>query len=217
MVHMPAFAAGAALPARPGARAISAARAPRMAAAPLRVGILGASGYTGVELLRLLGSHARTEVKVLTSSERNAGKGMGEVFAQFAFGAGLDLPRLCVHEDVKDWGEVADVVFCCLPHATTQEIIKGLPLGEGGVRVVDLSADFRLRDVDVYKEWYGGEHAAKELQKEAVYGLSELNREAVKSARLVANPGCCTYTRSSQGRSARYSCLSCFFGTVALT
>lgn len=80
-----------------------------------------------------------------------------------------------------------DCAFCCLPHATTQDIIKALP---ESLKIVDLSADFRLRNVDTYAEWYGGEHRAPELQCEAVYGLVELNREAVKSARLVANPGC---------------------------
>jgi N-acetyl-gamma-glutamyl-phosphate reductase len=81
------------------------------------------------------------------------------------------------------------VVFCCLPHGTTQEIIAKLPL-ESGLKVVDLSADFRLRNVDTYAAWYGGEHRAKCLQAEAVYGLCELHREQIRPARLVANPGC---------------------------
>jgi N-acetyl-gamma-glutamyl-phosphate reductase len=155
----------------------------------VRVAILGASGYTGVELLRLLAQHRYAEITALTA-ERSAGMTMGEVFPQFAFGSMKErLPTLVKHEEVKDWAEVADVVFCCLPHATTQDIISSLPL-DSGLKVVDLSADFRLRDVDVYAKWYGGEHRAKSLQKEAVYGLSELYRDEVRNARLIANPGC---------------------------
>jgi N-acetyl-gamma-glutamyl-phosphate reductase len=168
----------------------------------VRVGILGASGYTGVELLRLLASHPRAQVSVLTSSQRTAGQAIGNVFPHLLVGAGAgELPDLVTHEEVGDWRAAADVVFCCLPHATTQEIIRRLPLDDG-LRVVDLSADFRLRDVDVYREWYGGEHAAKELQREAVYGLCELNREAVRGARLVANPGCCTCAAANRGHRA---------------
>lgn len=168
------------------------ARSPLMtAAAPskVRVGILGASGYTGVELLRLLAQHPRVEVSVLTG-ERSAGQSMGTVFPQFAFGSSAaSLPDLVKNDEVADWASVADVVFCCLPHATTQAIISKLPLDEG-LKVIDLSADFRLRDVDLYAQWYGDEHQAKELQKEAVYGLSEIYRDEIRKARLVANPGC---------------------------
>lgn len=160
------------------------------AAAPkTKVGILGASGYTGVELLRLLAQHPLAEVSVLTA-ERSAGKTIGDVYPQFSYGTfGSSLPALVRNDDIADWAEATNLVFCCLPHATTQEIISSLPLSDG-VRVVDLSADFRLRDVDVYAEWYGGKHLAPELQKEAVYGLSELFRDDIRDARLVANPGC---------------------------
>lgn len=154
-----------------------------------KVGILGASGYTGVELLRLLAQHPLAEVSVLTA-ERSAGKKIGDVYPQFAYGSfGSSLPTLVRNDEISDWTEAANLVFCCLPHATTQEIISSLPLRDG-VRVVDLSADFRLRNVDVYAEWYGGKHLAPELQKEAVYGLSELFRDNIRDARLVANPGC---------------------------
>lgn len=118
---------------------------------------------------------------------------MGSVFPQFATGRlASSLPTLVRNDEITDWSATADVVFCCLPHATTQEIISQLPIADG-LKVVDLSADFRLRDVESYREWYGGEHGAKELQKEAVYGLCELWREEVKKARLVANPGCCKF------------------------
>lgn len=153
-----------------------------------RVGILGASGYTGAELLRLLAQHPNTEVAVLTA-ERSAGKEIGSVYPQFAYGSfGKSLPTL-VRNDQVDWKNAAEIVFCCLPHATTQEIINSLPF-ENGLRVVDLSADFRLRDLQTYEKWYGGTHLAPELQKEAVYGISELFRERIRPARLVANPGC---------------------------
>lgn len=153
-----------------------------------KVGILGASGYTGAELLRLLAQHPRAEVSVLTA-DRSAGKPMGAVFPQFAYGNfGSSLPSLVKNDEV-DWAAAANLVFCCLPHATTQDIISALPLSSG-LRVVDLSADFRLRDVETYAKWYGGEHRAPVLQKEAVYGISELFRDDIRSARLVANPGC---------------------------
>ncbi len=96
-----------------------------------------------------------------------------------------DVPSLVKIDDVN-FSDV-DGVFCCLPHATTQEVVAALP---SNVKVVDLSADFRLRDVNTYAEWYGGEHKAPELQKEVVYGLTELNRDAIRGARVVANPGC---------------------------
>ena len=109
----------------------------------IRIGILGASGYTGAELLRLLGDHPRAEIRALTA-ERQAGKPIGEVFPQLAV---YDLPTLVKVEDVDVAG--LDVVFCCLPHATTQAIVKALPRGP---KVVDLSADFRLRDPQLYAQ-----------------------------------------------------------------
>jgi N-acetyl-gamma-glutamyl-phosphate reductase len=96
-----------------------------------------------------------------------------------------DLPILAKIDEV-DWSGV-DFAFCCLPHGLTQEVIAKLP---AHLRIVDLSADFRLTDIDSYATWYGHAHLAPELQKQAVYGLTELNRDAVRKARLVANPGC---------------------------
>lgn len=147
----------------------------------IRVGVLGASGYTGADLVRLLATHPRTETAVLTANQ-HAGKPMRAVYPHLQM---LDLPDLIRIEDA-DWDAV-DVIFCGLPHGTTQEIVAGLP---GGVKTVDLSADFRLTDPATYAATYGHEHLAPELQKEAVYGLTELNRDAVKDARLVACPGC---------------------------
>jgi N-acetyl-gamma-glutamyl-phosphate reductase len=153
----------------------------------LKIGILGASGYTGAELLRLLAGHPQIDIALLTG-ERQAGKSLAEVFPHLS---GLGAPDLVKIEDA-DWSGL-DAVFCCLPHATTQEVIAKLP---SSLKVVDLSADFRLADIGVYAEWYGHEHRAPELQKAAVYGLTELMRDAIRPARLVANPGC--YPTSAQ-------------------
>jgi len=153
----------------------------------VRVGILGASGYTGAELVRMLIRHPAVEIALLTA-DRHAGKPMGDVFPHLAR---LDLPDLVKIEDA-DWNAV-DLVFCALPHATTQQVVAGLP---DSLKVVDLSADFRLRDVETYAKWYGGPHQAPDLQKEAVYGLTEIYRSEIAAARLVANPGC--YTTASE-------------------
>ncbi len=172
-----------------------------------RVAILGASGYTGGELVRLLARHPRAQVVVLTA-DRHAGEPLGTVFPHLA---GLDLPVLLKIEEVEWAGLDIDVVFCALPHGTTQEIVKGLLHATGhsvvdevmheglddlvsglkkDVKVIDLSADFRLDDMDVYAHWYGHEHYAPGLQPEAVYGLTELRRDDIRDARLVACPGC---------------------------
>ncbi len=152
-----------------------------------RIAILGASGYTGAELIRLLLLHPEIEIKALTADSQ-AGKKMREVYPHLDFAGLPDLIPL----SAVDYSLI-DIVFCCLPHGTTQEVIAALPKH---VKIIDLSADFRLANVDTYAKWYGHEHLAKDLQKEAVYGLTELHREAIKKARLVANPGC--YPTSAQ-------------------
>jgi len=178
-----------------------------MAKNSLRIGILGASGYTGAELVRLLACHPQAEIALLTA-DRKAGARYADVFPHLA---GLDLPDLAALDAVEWPGVELDVVFCALPHGTTQEVVAGLlhanrpdVLDEvmhesqgalaaaipGAPRVIDLSADFRLFDTAAYAEWYGHAHQAPALQQEAVYGLTELAREAIKEARLVANPGC---------------------------
>ena len=146
----------------------------------IRIGILGASGYTGAELVRLLSRHPAAEIRLLTA-DRQAGKPLAEVFPHLG---GLALPDLVKIEDAG-WDGL-DLVFCALPHGTTQKVIAGLP---GHLKVVDLSADFRLSDLASYAEWYGHEHQAPALQDEAVYGLTELHRKAIAPARLVAHPG----------------------------
>src|SRR5262245_58210622 len=161
-------------------------------AAKAKIGVLGASGYTGGELVRVLLRHPRAEIVLLTA-ERSAGKAMRDVFPQFS---PFTLPQLVAIEGL-DWKSAAlDVAFCALPHATTQKVIKDLVAKSPSTKVVDLSADFRLSDTAAYAKWYGHEHHAPELQKEAVYGLTEIHRREIKHARLVANPGC--YTTCAQ-------------------
>ena len=161
-------------------------------AAKARIGILGASGYTGGELVRVLLRHPRADIALLTA-ERSAGKAMREVFSHFSPFA---LPQLLAIEGL-DWSALAlDVAFCALPHATTQKVIKELLAKAPATKVIDLSADFRLADTAAYAKWYGHDHHAPELQKEAVYGLTEIHRRAIKHARLIANPGC--YTTCAQ-------------------
>src|SRR5437870_3822306 len=133
-----------------------------------RIGILGASGYTGAELLRLLRYHPQVEIRALPA-DRQAGKPIAAVFPHLA---SEDLPDLVTIGEV-DWSAV-DIVFCGLPHGTTQEVIAGLPKH---LKIIDLSADFRLADIATYTEWYGHEHRAPKLQQEAVYGLTEIERE----------------------------------------
>lgn len=147
----------------------------------LSVAILGASGYTGAELLRLLLGHPVVRIVALTA-EKNAGQPAASVLPQVF---GLGLPDLC-SIDAVDFSGV-DLVLCALPHGTTQDVIAKLP---SPVRVIDLSADFRLADPAVYEAWYGHPHRAPYLQPEAVYGLTEVARAKIRKARLVANPGC---------------------------
>jgi N-acetyl-gamma-glutamyl-phosphate reductase len=157
-------------------------------ASKAKIGVLGASGYTGSELVRMLLRHPRAEIVLLTA-ERSAGKQMREVFPQFS---PYELPTL-VALDGLDWKALSlDVVFCALPHATTQKVLKDLLAAAPATKVVDLSADFRLADTAAYAKWYGHEHHAPELQREAVYGLAEIHRRDIRKARLVANPGCYT-------------------------
>lgn len=156
-------------------------------ASKLNIAIIGASGYTGAELIRILLSHPHANIVLLTGDSQ-AGKDIGEVYPHLRF---KNLPKLISLEQA-DFSSV-DLVFCCLPHGTTQKVIAGLPKQ---VRIIDLSADFRLYDIEAYAKWYGHPHQAVELQKTAVYGLTEHARAKVKGARLVANPGCYPTTSS---------------------
>jgi len=145
------------------------------------VAILGASGYTGAELVRLIATHPGLRITAL-SADRKAGMQMSEVFP---FLRHLDLPRL-VKIDEIDFSTI-DLCFCALPHATTQAVVSQLPRD---LKIVDLSADFRLRDAAAYETWYGQPHAAMDLQAEAVYGLTEFYRDEIRAGRLIAGTGC---------------------------
>ncbi|MEJ2059140.1 MAG: N-acetyl-gamma-glutamyl-phosphate reductase [Gammaproteobacteria bacterium] len=148
----------------------------------IRIGIVGGTGYTAVELLRLLVSHPQAELAAATSREQ-AGQRIDEAF-----------PNLRGHTDLtfsdRDEAPLAecDVVFFATPNGVAMHAVPGLL--EAGVRVIDLAADFRLADAAVWSQWYGMSHACPELLSEAVYGLPEINRDRIRSARLVANPGC---------------------------
>src|SRR3954447_11817885 len=150
----------------------------------VKIAVLGASGYTGADAVRLLARHPRAEIATLTANT-HAGKAMAEVLPHVFM---LDLPRLVEWETV-DWGRL-DAVFCGLPHGTTQEIIAAVLAANPAIKILDMSADFRLRDMSVYAQWYGHEHRSPKLQGEAVYGLTEFYREKITAARLVACPGC---------------------------
>ena len=144
-------------------------------------GIAGATGYIGYELITLIHRHPQLEVGWLTS-ERNAGKRFNQVFSTpWAY------PLIPLADAYLRTDEV-DVVFLCLPHAESMEAVSRFYAA--GVRVIDLSADFRLKDLNAYKRWYGVEHSAPELCAEARYGLCELYRSELSGARLIANPGC---------------------------
>jgi N-acetyl-gamma-glutamyl-phosphate reductase len=153
-----------------------------------RIGVLGASGYTGAELVRLLLRHPRVAIVLLTA-DRRAGQQMRDVFPQFS---PFDLPVLSAIEEIDFRTMKLDLVFCALPHGTTQRVIYDILAKAPDTKVVDLSADFRLADPAAYARWYGHEHHAPVLQREAVYGLVEIYRSEIANARLVANPGCYT-------------------------
>ncbi len=148
----------------------------------IKVGIVGGTGYTGVELLRLLSRHPEVQLTAITS-RKEAGMPVAEMF-----------PNLRRHVDLAFSDpqqarlDQCDLVFFATPNGIAMQQARELLLA--GVRVIDLAADFRIRDLTVWRQWYGMEHACPELLAEAVYGLPEVNREHIRGARLVANPGC---------------------------
>ena len=152
----------------------------------IRSGVLGASGYTGADLIRLAARHPNIEIAVLAASS-HAGKQLAEVFPHFTF---IEAPAL-VKAEAADWTG-CDAIFSGLPHGTAQDLIKDLLIKDlpGHLKIIDMSADFRLRDTAVYAKTYGREHAATHLLDEAVYGLTEHYAEDIAKARLVACPGC---------------------------
>ena len=148
----------------------------------LKVGVVGGTGYTGVELMRLLNGHPEADIRVITSRSEE-GKTVGEVFPSLR--GHVDL----AYESPSALGLVdCDVVFFATPHGVAMG--QAEELISNGVRVIDLAADFRMKNLSEWEKWYGTDHAAKHLLAESGYGLPEINREEIKSARIVGNPGC---------------------------
>ncbi len=148
----------------------------------IKVGVVGGTGYTGVELLRLLVAHPQVALQVITS-RADAGTLVSQMFPSLR--GYVDLPF--THPDHAKL-EQCDLVFFATPHGIAMQQTRTLL--DAGVKVIDLSADFRLQDIATWEKWYGMSHACPDLVANAVYGLPEVNREQIKSARLVANPGC---------------------------
>ena len=146
-----------------------------------KIGIIGASGYTGAELIRLIETHPKMEVMALVGNTK-AGSSMSDIFSHLSH---TKLPNLTNFEETNF--EEIDLCFCALPHKTSQEVIGQLPKN---LKVIDLSADFRLRHATDYEKWYKETHVKTELQKMAVYGLTEFYREQIKGAKLIAGTGC---------------------------
>jgi N-acetyl-gamma-glutamyl-phosphate reductase len=151
----------------------------------IQVGIFGATGYTGIELVKILARHPQVEIAFATS-DSYVGKKLSD-----AFPCAFDIP-LIAHDAARldhQGGKCqVDVVFLALPHGASADFAKRAL--DAGARVIDLSADFRLHDAAAYKKWYGLDHPAPELLPQAVYGLPEIHREKIKNAKLIANPGC---------------------------
>jgi N-acetyl-gamma-glutamyl-phosphate reductase len=148
----------------------------------IKAGVVGGTGYTGVELLRLLARHPQVELAVITSRSE-AGKPVEDLFPNLRGHCPLEFtePDLAAMS-------ACDLVFFATPNGTAMTMVPALL--DAGVKVIDLAADFRLKDPEEWRQWYGIHHACPDLLDEAVYGLPELNREAIRNARLVANPGC---------------------------
>ncbi|PAF45845.1 N-acetyl-gamma-glutamyl-phosphate reductase [Helicobacter sp. 11S02629-2] len=152
----------------------------------IKASIVGSTGYVGLELVRLLSTHPNVELVRLISQSYDK-KPLGDVYGSF-----FHTDYICSSEDLEELSHLSDVIFLALPHGISSAKVNAEILSR--CKIIDMGADFRLSDVKVYEEWYC-EHHAKDLLKEAVYGLCELNRANIKSARLLANPGC--YTTSS--------------------
>ncbi|MGH8528295.1 MAG: N-acetyl-gamma-glutamyl-phosphate reductase [Nevskiales bacterium] len=148
----------------------------------IKVGVVGGTGYTGVELLRLLAKHPQVELAAITSRQE-AGKAVAELFPNLRGAV-----ELVFQKPEEASLEACDAVFFATPHGAAMEHVPALL--KAGVRVIDLSADFRLQDAQSWAQWYGHAHTAPELLQQAVYGLPEVNRSAIQSAKLLACPGC---------------------------
>ncbi len=147
----------------------------------IKAGIVGVTGFAGLELLKILSLHKDVSLDYIASRSQT-GKDICDIYPQFN-----NILKNRIEKIDIDRMKQLDVVFLSLPHTVSMDIAKEI---YGKVRIIDLSADFRLSSADIYKKWYKKEHTAKELIKDAVYGLCEINRDAIKHARLIANPGC---------------------------
>ena len=150
----------------------------------IKAAVLGATGYAGIELVRLLTNHPGVSIEILGSQSFD-GQSISDVYPNFK---GV-LDKKCEKVDV-DAVAKCDVAFTALPHGASKEVIPSII--EKGVKVIDLSGDFRYDDIEVYEKWYGQKHSSPELLKESVYGMPELYRDKIKGARLIGNPGCYT-------------------------
>ncbi|MEN2983541.1 MAG: N-acetyl-gamma-glutamyl-phosphate reductase [Dictyoglomaceae bacterium] len=149
----------------------------------VKVSVLGSTGYTGVELVRILKSHPKVDIIFLTS-QSYVGKPFSEVYPHFY---GL-LDYICEEEKTEEIVEKSDCIFTALPHGHAMNIAK--EVFEKDKVIIDLGADFRIKDPQIYEEWYKIEHTAKELLPHAVYGLPEVYRDKIKKSKIIANPGC---------------------------
>jgi N-acetyl-gamma-glutamyl-phosphate reductase len=149
----------------------------------IRAGIIGITGYTGEELLRILSKHKDVKITVLAGRATSPVRDLKDIYPQYE-----NLNLKCVPLNIEQIKKETDVVFLALPHAVAFEVVPALI--EAGKKVIDLSADFRIKDPNTYEKWYGVKHTGKEYIKDAVYGLSEIYTEDIKKARLIANPGC---------------------------
>ncbi|MDT8282899.1 MAG: N-acetyl-gamma-glutamyl-phosphate reductase [Gammaproteobacteria bacterium] len=148
----------------------------------LAAGVVGGTGYTGAELLRLLVMHPQVSLKYVTSRSES-GMPVADLFPNLR-----GFTDICFTEPVVDTLAECDVVFFATPNGTAMKMVPALI--SQGVRIIDLAADFRLQDASVWKQWYGMDHTCVDVLAEAVYGLPEINRKAIKSAKVIANPGC---------------------------
>jgi N-acetyl-gamma-glutamyl-phosphate reductase len=148
-----------------------------------KAAIIGASGYTGSELIRILSNHPKIEIVNLIGNKK-AGQDFSNIYPNLSQ---ISLPKIQKIDDI-DFTKL-DIIFCCLPHTTSQNIIKDIS-SYNNLKIIDLSADFRLKDPKNYQKWYKNEHLAKDLQKKSVYGLSEIYNNDIKKSSLIACPGC---------------------------
>lgn len=149
----------------------------------IKVGIIGATGYAGQELVRIITQHPQAEIVTLTS-QSYAGKAYNEVYSNYRH-----LDYICEEEDIEKMADLCDVIFLALPHGVASKKINDDILNK--VKIIDLGADFRLQDIETYEKWYTT-HYSKDILPEAIYGLCEINRDKIKDKRIVANPGCYT-------------------------